>query len=191
MIRKLGVANLVLLSIALAFAVVNVPTSGIAQTVFAGPFSSIQVQAGGTANLNPNYAGYTGAVTSEQTNTTAKMMGFGWSFTPKINGNVKVTIALTVYGTVGGGPIDMVAVYGTGTAPTLGAAVPGGVVQVGPTLAAIPPSNGSFYPFTVVTVATGLTVGTPYWFDLEAWTGGGGGAFEILNGMAVIEEIFG
>jgi hypothetical protein len=32
MIRKLGVANLVLLSIALAFAVVNVPTSGIAQT---------------------------------------------------------------------------------------------------------------------------------------------------------------
>jgi hypothetical protein len=69
--------------------------------------------------------------------------------------------------------------------------VPGGVVQVGPTLAAIPPTNGSFYPFTVVAVATGLTVGTPYWFDLEAWVDGGGGAFEIFNGMAVIEEIFG
>jgi hypothetical protein len=66
-----------------------------------------------------------------------------------------------------------------------------GVVQVGPTVAAVPPTNGSFYPFTVVTVATGLTVGPPYWFDLEAWVGSGGGGFEILNGMAVIEEIFG
>jgi hypothetical protein len=191
MIRKLGVANLVLLSIPLAFGVVNVPTSSIAQTVFVGPFSSLQVQPGGTARLNPNFAGYTGSVTSEQTNATAKMMGFGWSFTPKINGNVKITIALTVYGTVGSGPIDIQAVYGTGTAPTLGAAVPGGVVQVGPTLSAVPPSNGSFYPFTVVAVATGLTVGTPYWFDLEAWVGSGGGGFEIFNGMAVIEEIFG
>jgi hypothetical protein len=65
------------------------------------------------------------------------------------------------------------------------------VAQVGPTVAAIPPSDGSFYPFTIVAVATGLTVGTPYWFDLEAWVASGGGAFEISNGMAVIEEIFG
>jgi hypothetical protein len=45
MVRKLGVANLVLLSIPLACAVGSVPTSSIAQTVFAGPFTSIQVQA--------------------------------------------------------------------------------------------------------------------------------------------------
>lgn len=138
---------------------------------------------------SPNTLGYTGSVTARQTSTVAKMMGFGWAFTPKISGNVVVNIALTVYGTVGGGTIDLLAVYGTGKPPALGAIVPPGLVQVGPALAVTPTANGSFYPYFVTAVATGLTVGTPYWFDLEGWVSSGGGAFEIFNGMATIGEI--
>ena len=143
----------------------------------------------GPAAPSPNTLGYTGSVTKGQTNTAAEMMGFGWSFTPKTSGNVVVNIALTVYGTVGGGTIDLLAVYGIGTPPALGAIVPSGLVQVGPTLAVTPTTNGSFYPYFVTAVATGLTVGTTYWFDLEGWVSSGGGAFEIFNGMATIVEI--
>lgn len=62
--------------------------------------------------------------------------------------------------------------YGTGVAPAAAAAVTGTVAGLAQTVTSVSANQGA--GFSISAVVTGLTAGTPYWFDLslKAVTGG-------------------
>jgi hypothetical protein len=151
---------------------------------------NIALSGGATAKLNPNYQIYSGSVTSPQTNTTPAMMGFGWLFTPKISGNLKVWFVLTVTATTSNGLINLAPIYGTGSAPSLGSPQTG-TALIGGVLSATPQVNVSSYSLPALGLVSGLKIGTPIWIDFEAWVASGSGGFEISSATAFVEELFG
>lgn len=103
------------------------------------------------------------------TNGTGLMMGLAGSITPQMSGKVMIVVSGNISATgIGGGSGAKTQIrYGTGTAPTNGAALTGTAVGnmaqiVNAALALIVPGNGNF---TCNAVVTGLTVGTAYWID--------------------------
>jgi hypothetical protein len=114
---------------------------------------------------NNRYTNF-GSITNSgygSTSTTAVMVGNGtvWKLTPASTGKVRVRLIGVGVATGSGGQVGVN--YGTGTPPSQGAAVTG---TAGNTFI---PSFGtvlSGIPFTVEFEATGLTLGTVYWFDV-------------------------
>src|ERR1700680_2582009 len=105
------------------------------------------------------------------TSTTGLMRGLAGAITPAHSGNVLVIVSGTLTnGTTGDGASLQIR-YGTGTAPTNGAALTG--TAVGNNIADNNPVTNKI-PFSVQAVVTGLTAGTAYWVDvgLAAITGG-------------------
>ncbi|HEV2187511.1 MAG TPA: hypothetical protein VGR70_09900 [Stellaceae bacterium] len=101
------------------------------------------------------------------------MLGLAGSITPTSSGNVAIWIAGDgTNNTLGDGCILRITM-GTGTAPTNGQALTGTdwspadlVVQANVATDVV--------PFPALGYATGLTIGTPYWYDIAfaALTGG-------------------
>lgn len=130
------------------------------------------------------------------TSTTGVMMGLGAvvapntaSITPTVTGRVKATIVLNLTNstaTAGDGAKAQIR-YGTGTAPANGAALTG--TTIGSILTSVleRATANDLQGVTLVGVATGLTPGTAYWFDvsLAAIVGGTGLA---KNVSVVLEE---
>jgi len=105
------------------------------------------------------------------TSTTGLMMGLAGAITPAHSGNVLLIVSGTLTnGTTSDGASLQIR-YGTGAAPTNGAALTG--TAVGNNIADNNPVTNKI-PFSVQAVVTGLTVGTAYWVDvgLAAITGG-------------------
>lgn len=103
------------------------------------------------------------------TSTTGLMMGLAGSITPLRTGKVMITVSGNIAATgIGGGSGAATQIrYGTGTAPTNGAALTGTAVgslaQIkNATLALIAPGSGNF---TCNAIVSGLTIGTAYWLD--------------------------
>ena len=69
--------------------------------------------------------------------------------------------------------------YGTGTAPTNGAALTGTIL--GGTLAAWSAVANAVVPFTLTGIATGLTVGTAYWIDFSLAVSSGTGTANSIS----------
>lgn len=121
--------------------------------------------------------------------TSAVMAGLAVAATPSTSGKLLVIIS-GVAGTQTGAVVCTVSArYGTGTAPTNGAAVTGtaspqGTVQCRAPAAATTPAT----PFTLMFVVSGLTIGTAYWFDLTYQTSNGADA-AVLGSLsfAIIE----
>jgi hypothetical protein len=122
------------------------------------------------------------------TSTTAVMMGLGGGLhiTPRVSGNVVLTICgsvSNVTGTDGGAVYEAI---GTGSAPTNGAAPAG--TEVGTTILASGLSAGGFAPYCVTGIAQGLSIGTTYWVDLALRVQGGGTA-SLTRTSVVGQEI--
>ena len=115
---------------------------------------------------------------------TTQMAGLAIYFTPLNSTRVKLLLTGTA-SSVNGTVWQLVPSYGTGTAPTINAATAGTQVQYGAKATSL---TAAPVPFTAVCIINGLTVGTKYWFDLEA-------VFTVstmpllTNITAVIEEI--
>ncbi len=107
------------------------------------------------------------------TNTNAyTMMGLGTHFTFTPLYSTRAYFAVQFYSssnTAGGGAIQVEGTYGTGTAPTGGAALTGTVFS-GALVGFNNTLNGQI-PFTLVGCGTGLTPGTAYWVDVAALCG--------------------
>lgn len=108
------------------------------------------------------------------TSTTAVMMGLGGaaSITPTKTGRISFTISGQMTNNTNNDGATVQLRYGAGTAPTNGAAVTG--TQAGNSQSfTASVANGSS-GFSLSPIVTGLTLGTPYWFDLglNAVTGG-------------------
>ncbi len=90
------------------------------------------------------------------------------SFTPTTTGRVLITFSSTILTAVSAKPYTMQFSYGTGTAPTTGAAATG--TTVGPAMIFYTPANNisTYGPMVSSSVLiTGLNPGTTYWADLR------------------------
>jgi hypothetical protein len=128
------------------------------------------------ASLLPAPASVNGGVTAPAATSspTAVMMGLGsaWFFTPSSTGKAMVIISGDAANSLNGGFTYQIR-YGTGAAPANGAALTG---SPGSATATNVPSTGFAVPFSTQFVATGLALGTPYWFDLALAVFGSGAA---------------
>jgi len=122
----------------------NVPSGAIPNTAVSG------------ALANP-LAGSSGSIL---------MMGFGTActLTPSYSGRLFIQFTGSVANTLLGDGSLLQTKYGTGTAPTNGAASTG--TQVGNTVNVTSPIAGALGAFSVGGIVTGLTKGTAYWFDM-------------------------
>ena len=119
----------------------------------------------------PKRATYTsGASQLNPTGTTSAagvMMGLGatYKITPTYSGTHLITITGNMANNVAGDGASLRMAYGTGIAPTNGAAATGTVV--GSQLINKSTAANQSEPFSTTILVTGLTVGTAYWFDIN------------------------
>lgn len=113
------------------------------------------------------------------TNTSGLMAGIGGTctITPRVTGNIFIIITGQGNTNTGDDGWGADLRYGTGTAPTNGAALVGTVLQLvltGSAPATTSVTDPLTAPITLQGIGTGLTVGTAYWIDIgqRAVTGG-------------------
>jgi hypothetical protein len=155
--------------------------AGAMPLVAQGPGGQMQVNANGAVlapqvgQSSPNY--YYAAPNNPSNFSNSVGAGYladglAIPFTPHLSGNALVFAAVDL--TNSNPPNSGIATfgqiwYGTGAAPSFGATLPGSGVAISPGRGN-PHGSGSLFA-----LLTGLTVGTPYWFDLghgvEAGTG--------------------
>jgi hypothetical protein len=121
------------------------------------------------ASGSQNFVGPTGGW-----GTTPLMVGLNVTFTPAASGKFLLIIAGIARNTPGGGAVNITGYYGTGTPPVAGAGVTG--TAFGLTQHIVTSTATQQVGFTVMQVIIGLTLGTPYWFDLAISTASGVGA---------------
>lgn len=100
------------------------------------------------------------------TNTTGKMMGLAGAITPAASGRILVIISGDITNNNALGGAKALLKYGTGAAPSNGDAPSGTSLGSQVSLSLVPAANTT-EPFTVQGIATGLSVGTAYWVDLD------------------------
>jgi hypothetical protein len=126
--------------------------------------------------------------------TSFTMMGLGSTLklTPNFSGTVIIKIDSEAKNTAGdGNGILFQLFYGTGTAPSNGSSATG--TEVGPTFERdfwATPGGYDTVGFGTNLKITGLTVGTPYWFDIALKSlGSGSSNATIQNIEFYVEEI--
>jgi hypothetical protein len=104
--------------------------------------------------------------------TSAVMMGMGATckITPQLSGRVQVFFIGAATSSVAGNFSAIQVRWGTGAAPANGVAPAG--TAIGQPLAATSASAGQGIPYNIGGVVTGLTPGTPYWFDIGVASSG-------------------
>jgi hypothetical protein len=128
---------------------------------------------GPQGRLATNFAAYAdpNVLSIVSVQPTYTMLGLGNVFTPQYSGNVLCTIAGRVGVSVAPSVFFGYLTYGTGAPPANKAPLPTGAVPVGNLLSSINslPVN-EFSMFVVTAIASGLTLATPYWFDIAGYS---------------------
>ncbi|MEM3845051.1 MAG: hypothetical protein QXU98_05060 [Candidatus Parvarchaeota archaeon] len=109
---------------------------------------------------------------SGTTSTTAVQMGLGITYTPATTGRLLVIVTGEAANNTAGDGATVQLSYGTGTAPSNGAAATG--TAVGSLLTVTSNAASQTVPFSLAYVISNLAVGNSFWFDLQvaAVTGG-------------------
>lgn len=118
------------------------------------------------------------------------MAGLGTTckITPVNSTRVQITFYGQLSNNTASALAEAVTTYGTGTAPSNGAALTG--TQVGSQVAGNANIAGWRTPFSIGGIITGLTVGTPYWFDLAVSTGTSGATANVLGPTCTAQEVY-
>ena len=139
----------------------------------------LPVANGGTSfNTAPAVATLAPANPAGTTSATEVMMGLAMSITPATSGRILLLVSGTALN-AGGAGISVTAIslyHDTGAAVGNGVAVPGTAVQLGKTKNMLTGSAGGKVGFSIAQYVTGLTTGTPYWFDLALASDGSNSA---------------
>lgn len=98
--------------------------------------------------------------------TSPIMMGLAGAITPNRTGVVKIQIVGNIKNSSGSGGATLTIGYGTGTAPTNGAAATGSSAGSQQAID-IPIAAGDRIPFALSAIVSGLTLSTAYWIDLR------------------------
>jgi hypothetical protein len=126
------------------------------------------------ATVNSATAGASPSTSS----TTGVMAGLAGSITPVRSGAIYLTVSGTGSNSTAAARFEIVPRYGTGTAPAPGAALTG--TAVGATQSGTSSTAGAFSPFSSSAIVSGLTLGTPYWLDLQIRAPSGTASFSNM-----------
>jgi hypothetical protein len=99
------------------------------------------------------------------TSTTPVMAGLAATITPTNSGKVLIIVSGILRNNTATDGINVQMAYGTGAAPANGDAATG--TTTGNLLHGLNEPDFNYYPFSVQSVVTGLTVSTAYWIDLQ------------------------
>jgi hypothetical protein len=118
------------------------------------------------------------------------MMGLGGtvSFTPNKSGVLVVAFSGSIANSTASDGAQTGIRYGTGTAPTNGAALTGTAAGAKPKVVNNASTAALKVPFSITVVITGLTFGAAYWFDLSLARISGGTA-TVTDITAAIFEV--
>lgn len=121
-------------------------------------------------------------------NTTGVMMGLGATckVTPATSGRVRFTITGNVTNNNASKISTVAGRYGTGTAPSGGAALTGTLFARGVTY--INPTGTYTAPFSIEGIISGLSVATQVWFDASLATNDAGTTSSISNLTCLAQE---
>lgn len=159
------------------------PTTGAAVVSIASGFVATPTQGGKPSN---RFTSFTFVGTLSTTSATAVMGGFGstWALTPATTGKVRVRITGNAAQSNAIGTTGIKVNYGTGTAPTAGAATTGtsGTTSEYQLVGVI-----SSTVFAVEFEVSALTLATAYWFDVSMRSATAGTA-TIAPISIIIEE---
>lgn len=126
-----------------------------------------------------NQSGTTPANPTGTTSTTQVMAGLAVAFTPRSTGRMLVVVTMRgANSTAASGALAQIR-FGTGTAPTNGAAATG--TAVGAATHAISTAANEFNTIALTAIITGATVGTALWVDL--------GEAAVTSGTATLTNI--
>jgi hypothetical protein len=115
------------------------------------------------------------------------MCGLAQSFTPQYSGTVLVIITANGGGSVANGFGAIGIRYGTGVAPANGVAFTGTPAGNGAISSSVA-NAGAVNGLICTAFVAGLTIGTPYWFDLGQESSSAGSTFKIVNvGVMILE----
>ena len=109
-------------------------------------------------------------------------LGVGHTITPTASGKLFVAFDGAVANTVASKSAAGQIRYGTGTPPANGAAASVGTV-IGGQFICLGDLANEAAPLSAKALATGLTIGAAYWFDLQLWTSTGGIA--VVTGVTI------
>lgn len=111
----------------------------------------------------------TPASVSSISSTTGVMMGLGSScaITPRSTGRVRIEITGTQSNNTANQFTSVNLKYGTGAAPAVGTAQAGVGTPAGAGLAQYSPGTGFPVAFALVATLPSMTIGTPYWYDIN------------------------
>lgn len=140
-------------------------TAGRGITLSGTSNATIAATAGGVYQAGPAAPTGTGS-------GSAVMMGLGCSITPSYSSRFRVIVNGNQSNSIAGAASFVQIRYGTGTAPTNGAAATG--TALGTVSAYNSPSAAYAAPFAPGGIVTGATPGVTYWFDLSVFQFGGG-----------------
>jgi hypothetical protein len=137
-----------------------------------------------------NYGYFAPSDPTGTTSTTAKMMGLGSTLklTPAFSGKVRIMFVCGANNSTTNSGVSAQLAFGTGTAPSNGAAATGTQFDRLRTISsAIASANQDL---TFIVELSGLTVNTPYWFDVQLSVGSGGSGTASIHVIScIIEEI--
>jgi hypothetical protein len=108
------------------------------------------------------------------TSATYVMMGMALVLTPVVATGGWITADGQITNSSNNSETDAVICYGTGAAPANGDAQTGTIITQPARYKST--AAGDFTPFSLTSVVSGLTAGTPYWFDLAVRAVNGGTA---------------
>jgi len=125
------------------------------------------------------------------TSSSYKMFGLGGTIkiTPLLTGVIRFAIDFYSGGVGSTSQNSFKCCYGTGTAPANGAAASGTVI--GPTRqgGSVASVSATQPTLSWEIIITGLTVGTAYWFDVQAAIGSGNTSVMAATIEAILEEL--
>ena len=131
--------------------------------------SVLPVANGGTGSSTAaNYLQASPTPGAAQTGTVMDGLGGSMVITPTKSGVLLIIISGNYQNSSNSQIASIQIRYGTGTAPTIGAAVTGTAVGSSYRIQSVT----AITSFTIVSIVAGLTVGVPYWFDLGQTTAG-------------------
>ncbi|WP_316196866.1 hypothetical protein [Bradyrhizobium sp. SZCCHNS3053] len=155
--------------------------------------NSTMTIAGASVALGGSYApARAAAAPSNPTGTTSTgaqvMMGLGSSatVTPVTSGKVFIHVNGQINQTTSGDGCILQIRYGTGSAPTNGAAATGTTAGSAPGFVSAATTNA--VPFALAAYVTGLTPSTAYWIDLGVQAVTGGTCTPLANTVIALEQ---
>ncbi len=162
------------------------PSSGVGTNLTALNASNISTGTLGNARLAWNSFTLSASPANPTGTTSASqvMAGLGGTcvFTPSASTRAYVHFTGSAANTNANVNTIVQARFGTGTAPTNGAAVTG--TAIGNSITATSATTNAIVPFTIGGVVTGLTAGVTYWFDIGFLAGAGTSTLTTITCVA-------